>query len=99
MMTYKDSIETLQKLRAQSQNFNCNTVAVWLTTNAVSNAREKYINFDQELNAAENLELHARLFRMEKIERQRRIKELLDYMEISDFANESVRKLSGGMKK
>ena len=59
----------------------------------------QHINFDQELNAAENLELHARLFRMEKIERQRRIKELLDYMEISDFTNESVRKLSSGMKR
>ena len=59
----------------------------------------QHINFDQELNAAENLELHARLFGMEKIDRQRRIKELLDYMELSDFANENVRKLSGGMKR
>ena len=43
--------------------------------------------------------MHARLFGMKKIDRQRRIKKLLDYMELSDFANENVRKLSGGMKR
>ena len=59
----------------------------------------QHINFDLELNVAENLELHARLFGMEKNERQRRISELLNYMEIADCANENVRKLSGGMKR
>lgn len=59
----------------------------------------QHLNFDQDLNVAQNLELHARLFGMEKIERSRRIKELLDYMELSDCTNENIRKLSGGMKR
>lgn len=59
----------------------------------------QHINFDQELNVGENLELHARLFGMEKNFLQVRIKELLNYMELSDYANENIRKLSGGMKR
>ncbi len=59
----------------------------------------QHINFDRELNAAENLELHARLYGMEKSDYQNRIKELLDYMELSDYANYNVAKLSGGMKR
>ncbi len=51
MMPDKDGIETLQELRAQEQNPNCRTVAVCLTANAISGAREKYIaaGFDNYL--------------------------------------------------
>ncbi len=51
MMPDKDGIETLQELRAQKKNPNWNTVAVCLTANAVSGAREKYIaaGFDNYL--------------------------------------------------
>ena len=59
----------------------------------------QHVNFDQELNVGENLELHARLFGMEKLERSRRIEELLSYFELSDCTKENVRKLSGGMKR
>ena len=59
----------------------------------------QHINFDQDLNVVENLELHARLFGMEKLERSRRIEELLEYMELADCKNENIRKLSGGMKR
>ncbi len=59
----------------------------------------QHINFDQDLNVEENLELHARLYGMKKIDRQQRINELLDYMELSDCRNYNVRKLSGGMKR
>ena len=59
----------------------------------------QHINFDQDLNVVENLELHARLFGMEKLERSRRIEELLNYMELADYKNENIRKLSGGMKR
>ena len=59
----------------------------------------QHINFDQDLNVWENLELHARLFGMEKLERSRRIEELLNYMELADCKNENIRKLSGGMKR
>ena len=59
----------------------------------------QHINFDQELNVEENLQLHARLYGMEKVDRQQRIDELLDYMELGDCKNYNVRKLSGGLKR
>lgn len=51
MMPDKDGIETLQELRAQKDNPNCHTIAVCLTANAISGAREKYIaaGFDNYL--------------------------------------------------
>ena len=59
----------------------------------------QHINFDQDLTVGENMELHARLHHLEKIERQQRIKELLEYVELTDVINDGVRKLSGGMKR
>jgi len=59
----------------------------------------QHINFDQELTVVENLELHARLYGMEKFDRQARIDELLNYIELADYKNYSVKKLSGGMKR
>ncbi len=59
----------------------------------------QHINFDRELNVEENLELHGRLYGMEKSERRSRINELLNYMELSDCKNYNVGKLSGGMKR
>ena len=51
MMPDKDGIETLQELRAQKNNPNCQTIAVCLTANAISGAREKYLaaGFDNYL--------------------------------------------------
>ena len=59
----------------------------------------QHINFDQELNVEENLELHARLYGLEKSARQTRITELLKYMELEDCRKYNVKKLSGGMKR
>ena len=51
MMPEKDGIETLHELKAQTKNLNQNTLAVCLTANAISGAREKYIaeGFDDYL--------------------------------------------------
>ena len=57
------------------------------------------LNFDQDLTVGENLELHARLYHMEQAEREARIAELLDYVELSGVVNDGVRRLSGGMKR
>ena len=57
------------------------------------------LNFDHDLTVGENLELHARLYHMEKSERKARIAELLDYVELSGVINDGVRRLSGGMKR
>ena len=51
MMPEKDGIETLKELRAQNKNPNFATVAICLTANAISGAKEKYIaaGFDNYL--------------------------------------------------
>ena len=59
----------------------------------------QHINFDQDLTVGENMELHARLHHMQKKERYQRINNLLEYVELTDVVNESVKKLSGGMKR
>ena len=57
----------------------------------------QHINFDQDLTVYENMELHARLHHIKNFER--RIDELLKYVELEDVINYDVRKLSGGMKR
>ncbi|MBQ7515883.1 MAG: ABC transporter ATP-binding protein [Schwartzia sp.] len=57
------------------------------------------LNFDQDLTVGENLELHARLYHMGRAEREARIAELLEYVELSGVINDGVRRLSGGMKR
>ncbi|MFC2469249.1 MAG: ABC transporter ATP-binding protein [Negativicutes bacterium] len=57
------------------------------------------LNFDQDLSVGENLELHARLYHMKRGERAARIAELLEYMALTGVYNDSVRQLSGGMKR
>lgn len=59
----------------------------------------QHINFDQDLTVGENMELHARLHHIGRAERQRRIAELLAYVELSDVVHDNVRRLSGGMKR
>lgn len=59
----------------------------------------QHVNFDQDLTVGENLELHARLHHLSRAERSARIRELLDYVELSEVVNDGVRRLSGGMKR
>lgn len=59
----------------------------------------QHINFDQDLTVGENMELHARLHHLGKKERQERVAELLDYVELGDVVHDGVRRLSGGMKR
>ncbi|MBQ4402488.1 MAG: response regulator [Synergistaceae bacterium] len=51
MMPNMDGIETLQKLRAETQGPNIKTAAICLTANAISGAREEYlaVGFDDYL--------------------------------------------------
>lgn len=57
------------------------------------------INLDQELCVFENLDIHGRLFRMNKHKRTRKIEELLEYIEMGDQKKTLVKNLSGGMKR
>ena len=66
---------------------------------AVIGVVPQHFNLDIELTAWENLELHGRLHHMPAEKRKRRIKELLEYVELDDRAHEMVQKFSGGMKR
>lgn len=66
---------------------------------AVIGVVPQHFNLDIELTAWENLELHGRLHHMPVEDRTRRIAQLLEYVELSDRANDMVQKFSGGMKR
>ncbi|MEG6585137.1 ABC transporter ATP-binding protein [Dendrosporobacter sp. 1207_IL3150] len=59
----------------------------------------QFFNLDSDLTARENLDLHGRLHHIPKDERNRRITELLKYVELSDRENDRVNTFSGGMKR
>ena len=66
---------------------------------AVIGVVPQHFNLDIDLTAWENLELHGRLHHMPTEVRKQRIAELLEYVELSDRANDMVQKFSGGMKR
>lgn len=59
----------------------------------------QHINFDQELTAAENMELHGRLHHLPPDIRAERCRELLAYVGLTDAADYRPRQMSGGMKR
>ena len=56
-------------------------------------------SLDDRLTAKENLELHSRLYNVPKTERQKRIEEVLELVELSDRADSIVKTFSGGMQR
>jgi lipooligosaccharide transport system ATP-binding protein len=56
-------------------------------------------NLDEELDVTGNLHVFARLYGMPKHRARKRIKELLDFMELGEKARANIRELSGGMKR
>ncbi|MBQ7476695.1 MAG: ATP-binding cassette domain-containing protein [Selenomonadaceae bacterium] len=59
----------------------------------------QHLNFDQDLTVEENLELTARLYHLPKNFRQKKIDELLHFVELEKVRTSFVKKLSGGMKR
>ena len=57
------------------------------------------INLDQELTVFENLDIHGKLFQMPRRDRNARIGELLQYIELADRRDSPVKSLSGGMRR
>ncbi len=57
------------------------------------------ISVDPDLTVWENMEYHARLHHIPQPDRQRRIAQWLDYVELSDRSQSLVKTLSGGMKR
>ncbi len=60
---------------------------------------QQTLSLDRELTVRENLELHARLHHISKSERKERINELLEYVELTEYAGRLVDELSGGMRR
>ena len=57
------------------------------------------IVLDDDLTGREILDYHARLYRMDKQDRQRRIDALLELVELQDASRRIVKTYSGGMKR
>ena len=60
---------------------------------------QQHLSLNRELTVRENLELHARLHHLSRAERKERIDELLEYVDMTDDANQLIDKISGGMKR
>jgi lipooligosaccharide transport system ATP-binding protein len=56
-------------------------------------------NLDEELNVEQNLFLYARFYDLAKRIAQRRIDELMDFLELMEKRQSPIRDLSGGMKR
>ncbi len=57
------------------------------------------INLESDLTVRENLEFHGRLHRMTRADRDKRIKELIEFIGLVEKQNSPVEHLSGGMKR
>ncbi len=56
-------------------------------------------NLDVELNVRKNLLIYSKFYAIPTKEAERRIEELLEFMELSDKGDAKIRELSGGMKR
>ncbi|MFP3975057.1 MAG: ABC transporter ATP-binding protein [Chloroflexota bacterium] len=60
---------------------------------------QQHLSLDPELTVWENMELHSRLRRIKPQQYRSHIAELLDYVGLTQQSNQTVRELSGGMKR
>ena len=60
---------------------------------------QQHLSLNRDLTIVENLDLHARLHHLAPKDRKERIAELLDYVELSDYAEYLIDDVSGGMKR
>lgn len=59
----------------------------------------QYTNLDKELTVKENLIFSAKLNKLSKTETERRVNELLEFVELKDVEKRETKKLSGGMQR
>ncbi len=59
----------------------------------------QHISLEKEMSARENLELHCRLHKIRKNERNSRIKKLLKFVDLWEHRNKLTKNMSGGMKR
>ena len=55
---------------------------------------QQHLSLNRELTVRENLELHARLHHLSRVERKKRIDELLEYVDMTDDADQLIDKIS-----
>jgi ABC-2 type transport system ATP-binding protein len=60
---------------------------------------QQHMSLDRDLSIRENMQFHARIHHIDSATRKKRIVELLDYAELTEYADKMVDTLSGGMKK
>lgn len=60
---------------------------------------QQHLSLDRDLTIQENMEFHARIQHLDASKRKQRITELLEYVELTEYAGQMVDTLSGGMKK
>ena len=60
---------------------------------------QQHLSLNRELTVRENLDLHARLHHLDRPERRERIDELLDYVDLLEYADHLIDRISGGMKR
>lgn len=60
---------------------------------------QQHISLNRDLSVRENLEFHARLHHLAPMVRRERIKDLLEYVEMTEHADQLIDQLSGGLKR
>jgi len=60
---------------------------------------QQHLSLDRDLTVRENMEFRARIQHLSSSKRKQRIAELLEYVELTDYADKMIDTLSGGMKK
>ena len=60
---------------------------------------QQHLSLDRDLTVRENMEFHARIQHLSSSKRKQRIAELLEYVELTEYADKMIDTLSGGMKK
>jgi ABC-2 type transport system ATP-binding protein len=60
---------------------------------------QQHLSLDRDLTVRENMEFRGRIRQLSSAKRKQRINELLEYLELTEYADKMVDTLSGGMKK
>jgi ABC-2 type transport system ATP-binding protein len=77
----------------------CDVVAESAKVKKAIGVVQQHLALDRDLTIKENMEFHARIHHLDASTRKKRVTELLEYVELTDYADKMVDTLSGGMKK
>ncbi|OHD11009.1 MAG: hypothetical protein A2086_10080 [Spirochaetes bacterium GWD1_27_9] len=97
---------TMKMLYAKAKR-NCGNINILGFDPSKNELEIKYIsgivpqddNLDTELTVVQNLIIYSKFYGMEKKEALKKIDYLLDFMELKEKSNSTIRQLSGGMKR